>query len=411
MMLLWLSFVIACFQCANPSEVKRFSTSFRSPFQSRTQSIRDASANYTLRLLPNPNGAVCLDGSNPGYYFFNGSDSRKWYIHHMGGGWCGSLQQCYDRSFTGLGSTNGYPRSINLGRGYFSDQSSDNPMMYTWNKIFLVYCDGASFAGNNDTVTVVNGRPLYFRGFKILQALQQDLAKKYGDNFLYATDVVISGCSAGGLATFLHLDWWSAYFPRTTRVVGLQDSGFFLDYNGNPDGTGYGTTMRWVYEQQSCASGVNQDCLKTQEKRRQMSALGHDVGPRPLDDASCMFAEHTAPHIKTELFHMQSRFDAWQVLCVLGQGSNDAINAFGSLLEQRLTASSLKNPRNSAFLDSCYHHCTCWDLINIDHFNVSYAFDEFYYNATARGPFVQSGDYPCNTCCIGTDCQIGRAHV
>ncbi len=43
-----------------------------------------------------------------------------------------------------------------------------------------------------------------------------------------ATDVVISGCSAGGLATYLHVDLWHSLFPSSTKVVGMPDSGFFL---------------------------------------------------------------------------------------------------------------------------------------------------------------------------------------
>lgn len=32
--------------------------------------------------------------------------------------------------------------------------------MYNWNKVFLVYCDGGSFAGNNDTVSIFLAEPL-----------------------------------------------------------------------------------------------------------------------------------------------------------------------------------------------------------------------------------------------------------
>jgi hypothetical protein len=45
-----------------------------------------------------------------------------------------------------------------------------------------------------------------------------------------ATGVVISGGSAGGLATYLHVDEWREVFPHTVKVVGMPDSGFFLDY-------------------------------------------------------------------------------------------------------------------------------------------------------------------------------------
>ena len=100
-------------------------------------------------------GARCLDGS-PGAYYIRkgvGSGANKWYIHHQGGGWCESLDDCLGRSKGGLGSSVGYGPTSDMGGGYFSPMPSENPMMYNWNMVHLNYCDGGSFSGNNDTVT------------------------------------------------------------------------------------------------------------------------------------------------------------------------------------------------------------------------------------------------------------------
>jgi len=43
-----------------------------------------------------------------------------------------------------------------------------------------------------------------------------------------ATDVLVSGMSAGGLATFLHVDAIASWLPQA-KVFGVPDSGFFLD--------------------------------------------------------------------------------------------------------------------------------------------------------------------------------------
>ena len=50
---------------------------------------------------------MCLDGSSPAYYFYpgNGTGANKWYVHHEGGGWCESLDDCKDRAGTDLGSS------------------------------------------------------------------------------------------------------------------------------------------------------------------------------------------------------------------------------------------------------------------------------------------------------------------
>jgi len=121
-------------------------------------------------------GAACLDGSPPAYYFHQGSGSgaNKWFLHHQGGGCCGSLQDCYARSLTGLGSSKSYGKTADLGGGYFSTDPKVNPLMYNWNMVLFMYCDGAFFGGHNQTVSSVNGHNIYFRGYpgvKILTIL------------------------------------------------------------------------------------------------------------------------------------------------------------------------------------------------------------------------------------------------
>lgn len=47
--------------------------------------------------------------------------------------------------------------------------------------MYIKYCDGASFSGNNETVTSYNGTySLYFRGHRILNAIIQDLLTNRG---------------------------------------------------------------------------------------------------------------------------------------------------------------------------------------------------------------------------------------
>ena len=41
-------------------------------------------------------GAVCLDGSNPGFYMTKGTDTdtTKWVLYFKGGGWCYDEVDC-----------------------------------------------------------------------------------------------------------------------------------------------------------------------------------------------------------------------------------------------------------------------------------------------------------------------------
>ena len=44
-------------------------------------------------------------------------------------------------------------------------------MMYNWNSVFMPYCDGGSFSGNNDTVQPYKGTNLHWRGKRIREAV------------------------------------------------------------------------------------------------------------------------------------------------------------------------------------------------------------------------------------------------
>lgn len=77
----------------------------------------NASNMYTFHRLSTERGARCLDGSPMGYYIHNGTgaNQRKMMISMDSGAFCSgftleqTLESCYKRSHTGLGSTKNYP--------------------------------------------------------------------------------------------------------------------------------------------------------------------------------------------------------------------------------------------------------------------------------------------------------------
>ena len=78
------------------------------------------------------------------------------------------------------------------------------------NRVWLVYCDGNSFSGNRADALPVKGldgkvKPLYFRGKKIIDESLKALSTAF--NLAQAKNVLLTGCSAGGLATYLHTDY------------------------------------------------------------------------------------------------------------------------------------------------------------------------------------------------------------
>lgn len=99
-------------------------------------------------------------------------------------------------------------QTYNSFKGMMMNNPKLNPLTYDWNKVLIPYCDGGSFAGNNESVSYVDVRgkmmPLYFRGFRNLNAVLDDLVANHGLGDV--TDALVSGDSAGGLASYWHVD-------------------------------------------------------------------------------------------------------------------------------------------------------------------------------------------------------------
>lgn len=136
-------------------------------------------------------------------------------------GWCGSDDDCLGRSKTALGSSKSYAPTRRFTGGYFSSDPTQNPLMWNWTKAYLPYCDGGSQTGEREEPVTVGSSTIFYRGHRILRAVQDYLGST---TLKDATDIVVSGCSAGGLATYLHADEWAAAFPAA-RVTAMPDSG------------------------------------------------------------------------------------------------------------------------------------------------------------------------------------------
>ena len=148
--------------------------------------------------------AACLDGSPAGYWFSDGDGEgkNKFVVHHMGGGWCNSVQQCKERARTSkYGSSKSWTEEFecdarrrledasdidqpchndNGMHGLLDTTSEVNPMMYNWNKVYIGYCDGASFGGNvaEGVKPDGSGEKIFFRGHAILDAVYDSLEPK-----------------------------------------------------------------------------------------------------------------------------------------------------------------------------------------------------------------------------------------
>ena len=265
---------------------------------------------YFLRAAAQgPTHAVCLDGTPGAYYHSPGSGagSRKWYVHMEGGGWCRSTHDCLGRSSSSLGSSSGYALNVtdeamNGQSGAMRRDTAANPQMHDWNHVLIKYCDGNSFTGANASATAVpdgkgGSKTLHWRGSAVLDAAMDDLIGSRG--LVFATDVVVGGGSAGGLAVLLHCDRWAERLHGASaamRVACLSDSGFFVDHESGPQPPrfpdyGYHTGMVWAYDQMNSSGGVDATCLA------HYSPLG--------EGWRCNFAQYTTAFNEAPVFLRQ----------------------------------------------------------------------------------------------------------
>lgn len=342
-------------------------------------------------------GAVALDGSPYAYYVSPG-EKGKLVIYQKGGGWCYSDEECAARALTELGSSNNTFLPPQIVFEQFAEtahfellfsNASVSPLTASFTKIFLPYLDGSSQTSDLDGPVAVGGQRIYYRGARIHRATVETLLAAEG--LAGATDVILAGGSAGGLATYLHADSWRSAILATSpaaKVVAVPDSGFFLNYNSSHART-FGAAMRWVFNRANGTGGVPAACLAA----------------NAADPALCIFAEEVAKTLATPVFALQSTYDSFQVNAILQEppGNATAVNAYGALLAARVAADLLaSSPNHGVFLDSCFHHVAEWNEITIDGQTVSSALAAFYASVGTPGAkrvWAQGRAYPCKACC------------
>ncbi|CAE8715037.1 unnamed protein product [Polarella glacialis] len=359
-------------------------------------------------------GAVCLDGSDAGFYFAPASDPKNandWQIYFQGGGWCYDEIDCWGRSNGVLGSSANWSQSAALS-GIMSDNCTTNPDFCNFNRVHLTYCDGNSFSGNADQPLVVKGldgkdKPLYFRGRRILDAVLETL---FTMGLNKAERVLLTGCSAGGLAAFLHTDYvhtqLKAFAPSLTQFKSSPISGFFLLHDNVEHKPVYPEQMKYIFNLANSTHGLNDKCI----------AAASDE-----DKWKCNFAEIVYAFTDAPIFPLNSAKDSWQTGCILAPeftavypqqttadngncsavpGWKDcanfiedlngcsasqkaALNGYIDDFETILTGShTYIKPGNGAFIHTCHTHCEAesdaWNKFTVGGVTMQQAFSKWW---------------------------------
>ena len=215
-----------------------------------------------------------------------------------------------------------------------SANTSDVNPFGEWNFVWLAYCDGTSQTSNRDqAVDAGNGKKLHFRGRALLDAHLYQLEQKY--KFLStATEVIMSGTSAGGMSTFVQSSFVKSQLQVAgAKLVAVPDAGWWWDHAQYGDASKHpwldtmtGAIGPAVWN--ATLRGSMAACLKDAEAEAEggrgsvLSAAGN--APAPASMAKC-FTQPYAYSYMTDVptFIVQSFADPANIgFCYKGPCSN-----------------------------------------------------------------------------------------
>lgn len=96
-----------------------------------------------------------------------------------------------------------------------------------WTKVLINYCDGSLHQGFNKAVIKYKDAELYFRGAVNTRSHFSYLLAKY--NLAAAEKVLLTGSSAGAIATYLWTNYVRGLMDNADAVFSVPDSGVFLN--------------------------------------------------------------------------------------------------------------------------------------------------------------------------------------
>ncbi|KAL5227150.1 hypothetical protein ABZP36_015415 [Zizania latifolia] len=315
-------------------------------------------------------GAVCLDGTPPGYP----PAERLW-----------------------------------LRNTQLAHLSSD---FYNWNKVVLRYCDGASFAGDAEGQDK-DGSTLYFRGLRIWDAVVDELMEK---GLASAEQALLSGCSAGGLATLLHCNDFHARFPKEVSAKCLPDAGFFLNIEDLSGERHMLSIFNEIVQLQNVREILPKDCLAKKNR------------------TECFFAAELVKSIDAPTLIVNSAYDSWQIQNVLAPTGSYPADSWSSCKADIRNCSPTQSQvlngfRNKLvddvevltdkkgwglFIDSCFTHCQTPYNISwnspaspaLGNKTVAEAVGDWYFERSQEVKEIDC-EYPCNPTCSS---QLPQMH-
>jgi hypothetical protein len=174
--------------------------------------------------------AFCANGTTTGIGINPSTTSTRVLIYMEGGGACWDELTCYTL-MTAARFTTGYdqttfkteladPTNITMPGGFLDRAAAGNPVK-DYSYVYIPYCTGDVFSGNN--VTTIGTNTVHFVGYANVTAFLERIVP----TFPGADRVILAGSSAGGYGAVFN--WWQAQRAfGSVRVDVLDDSGAFM---------------------------------------------------------------------------------------------------------------------------------------------------------------------------------------
>lgn len=363
--------------------------------------------------------AYCLDGTRGGFYYraaTSTASQTRWKIHFQGGGWAFDKPSLASRSKSLLGSSTFFTPWLSTfwlpeGAGFYGLMGVNDTTTSDWNFVWFAYCDGTSQTSDVSEPIVVGNVTLMLRGRALLDAHLYELERLY--SFLSsATEVVISGTSAGGLSTRLHSSFIKSQLQVPgVKVIAAPDAGYWWDspsYSGKTPSEWISNMAPAVLLWNITLRGTGATCLQEQT---------------PKGNAShCLTLPYMHAYSDVPFYNIQSMYDTANIgicgglNCYLAAGQcNDEevsfIQTFHILLAESLLAAEAQfGDRDGHYLTSCYQHeqsCRGFDWFGINAVGRAITLEQgfaAFYNNGGSDPAARVIDSPWpndHSCVIG----------
>ena len=186
--------------------------------------------------------ARCNDGTTPVLYLrrADAGNADRWVLWFKGGASCADARSCASRAeeltsarpwmqpeLERLGMEGGGDAEEGGAGGILSSNPAQNPDFHGWNIAYLVYCTSDDWAGAARARE--NPLGLHFTGQQVVDAMVAALSDPAivgpGPKLSDATNVLVTGSSAGAKGVLVHVDRLAAGPLRGAKVRAIADAG------------------------------------------------------------------------------------------------------------------------------------------------------------------------------------------